>query len=294
MHEHWSLVVDNISKAGWDQFLSGNYKTVGLDEAIRRLRKICKQSIPRDAERQFKEIAAHRNRIIHFFHEAGVTSAKRALKEKIAKEQCNCWFHVDRLLETWKDEFARFKPNIEQIRSSIKRNNAFLGVAFEKLKPAIEKETRAGAVFRICPGCGYMSSQVSKASKLLSTGSCLVCSLSDTIVEISCPRCEEKIRISSSQDNTRRCNECKFEVIAPDLASLMDKDTSLGAMNCAFCQTDGSVVRHGSTNVCVECLESGDVAQCEWCNEWQLGGDLEFSGFSGCEFCYGNPDFYGP
>ena len=293
MHEHWSLVVDNIRKAGWDQFLSGNCRTVGLEEAIRRLRKICKQRIPKDAECQFKKIAAHRNMIIHFFHEAGVRSAKSDLKEEIAKEQCKCWFHVDRLLETWRDEFARFNPDIERIRSAIQRNKAFLGVYFERLKPAIEKETRAGTVFRICPGCGYMSSRVSEVSKLLSTGSCLVCSLSETIVEISCPGCDEEIRISSAQDGTRRCKQCAFKVIAPDLTSAMDTTPNLGTMNCAFCQTADSVVRHGNTNVCAECLESGDVAQCEWCSEWQLGSDLEFSGFLGCEFCDGHPDYYG-
>ena len=292
MHEHWSLVVDRISQASWDEFLSGNCRTVGLGEAIRRLRKICNQSIHTEAERQFKRIAAHRNRLIHFFHEVGVKSAGRELVGEIVKEQCHCWFHVDRLLETWKDEFAGFHKDIAGIRLVIKRNSSFLAVAFDRLKPEIDKAREAGMVVYACSSCGYETSRVDDLSDNLFTACCQLCSLSDTFVKISCPtECSATIHIESGLDSDRACEECGHEVTASELYEIMDTDRSYRPINCAFCNTKESVVRHGSTHVCTECIGWGDVAECEWCNELQLGDDdLEFSGMTGCEFCDGHPE----
>jgi hypothetical protein len=67
MHEHWSLVVDRVSDADLERFLSGSCKTVGPVEAMKRLGGICGQNIPKDAAVQFEKIAVNRNRMTHFF-----------------------------------------------------------------------------------------------------------------------------------------------------------------------------------------------------------------------------------
>ena len=292
MCEHWSLVVDRISQASREAFLSGKCKTVGLDEAIRRLKKICNQSIPEEAADQFIQLAAHRNRLVHFFHEAGVKGAKPDLVEEIVKEQCNCWFYMDRLLDTWKDEFVRFDQEIAQMRWRMKANRSFLAVAFERFKPELAKDRNAGTVLRPCRSCGYEASRVHKLSNLLFTASCLVCSLSDTFVEVSCPaKCGATIQIASDLDSNRACEQCGHDVTASELYEIMDTDRSYRSINCAFCSSNESVVPHGSTYVCTKCVSCGDVAECEWCNELQLGDDdLEFSGMTGCEFCDGHPE----
>ncbi|EAP77755.1 hypothetical protein ISM_05660 [Roseovarius nubinhibens ISM] len=54
----------------------GKAKTVSQADAIKRLKNACGENIPSDAATQFGKIAAHRNRMIHFFHEAGRKEAQ--------------------------------------------------------------------------------------------------------------------------------------------------------------------------------------------------------------------------
>lgn len=79
MHEHWTLVVERTSDVTLDDFLSGKCKTVTQADAIKRLNGACGENIPRDAVAQFTRIAAHRNQMIHFFHEAGKAEAGQAM-----------------------------------------------------------------------------------------------------------------------------------------------------------------------------------------------------------------------
>ena len=292
MCEHWSLIVDQSSQASWNEFLSGNCRTVGVREAIRRLRQICNQNVRKEAEREFSKISAHRNRIIHFFHDVGAGEAKGKLVEDIAREQCRCWFHLDHLLCTWTEEFVRFQQEISEIRWAIKSNRHYLDIAFDRLKAQIDRQRNAGAVFCMCSSCGHESARVDRRSDLLFEANCLVCSLCATFVEISCPAgCGASIHVESGPDSDRTCQGCRHVVTAAELSDVMDTERSYVTINCAFCNTKESVVRHGDTCVCTKCIACGDAAECEWCNEWQLGDDeLEFSGLTGCDFCYGHPE----
>jgi len=87
MNEHWSLVVEKTSDADIASFLEGKCKTVNPAEAIIRLQKICAQSIPIEASIQFSKLAAHRNRMLHFFHEAGTKSVPAQLVEGIVTNE---------------------------------------------------------------------------------------------------------------------------------------------------------------------------------------------------------------
>ncbi len=142
MNEHWSLVVEKTSDADIASFLEGKCKTVNPAEAIRRLVKICGQKITKEASEQFLKLAAHRNRMLHFFHEAGTKSVPPQLIEEIVKEQCSCWFHLERLLVQWEDQFGAYESEIGQIRNSMIRNRAYLKVAFDSLGPIFSKEKK--------------------------------------------------------------------------------------------------------------------------------------------------------
>ncbi|WP_370212807.1 hypothetical protein [Roseovarius sp.] len=81
MREHWTLVVERASDVTLDDFLTGKAKTVSQADAIKRLKNACGENIPSDAATQFGKIAAHRNRMIHFLHEAGRKEADGTLTE---------------------------------------------------------------------------------------------------------------------------------------------------------------------------------------------------------------------
>jgi hypothetical protein len=295
MHEHWSLLVDRVSDADLESFLSGKCKTVGPSEGIKRLGSICGQNIPKDAAVQFEKIAAHRNRMIHFFHEAGYDEADPALVEEVVKEQCLCWFHLERLLEQWEDQFALFDQHILRTRFLMRRNQAYLSVAFERLKSKIEGDKKKGQVFHACLGCGYEAGEVHELSDILFEQTCRVCGLSEAYAEIDCPAgCGVKIHIKADHGSDRTCPDCGHVVTADQLEAILrteyiDPD-DYTRMNCALCASLGSVVQHHELYVCVECLGTSDeIAGCEWCNELQMGGgDLEYSYHTGCEFCDGH------
>ncbi|MBU6525536.1 hypothetical protein OGR47_00695 [Methylocystis sp. MJC1] len=116
MHEHWSLVVEKVSDADINDFLSGKCKTVSTGEAIKRLEKVCQQSIPMPSAKQFEKIAAHRNKMVHFFHEATSTQNSKGLVEGIVKEQCLGWFYLENLLLQWSDQFSEFAVKITETR----------------------------------------------------------------------------------------------------------------------------------------------------------------------------------
>lgn len=294
MHEHWSLVVERISDADLESFLSGKCKTVGPTEAIKRLGNVCGQNIPKDAAAQFQKIATHRNRMIHFFHEVGSGKADSAVVEEVVKEQCLCWFHLERLLERWEDQFALFKQKIQRTRWLMRRNRSYLSVAFDRLEPKIEQDKKKGKIFHACSGCGYDAAEVGALSDILFEQICRVCGLSEAYAEIDCPaECENKIHIEADHGSARTCSSCGHEVSPDELGEILGTEyvdpLDYTQMNCALCMSLGSVVQHHEIYVCTECLStSNEIAGCSWCSEMQMGGgDLEYSYITGCEFCEG-------
>jgi hypothetical protein len=294
MHGHWSLVVENVTHVELEKFLSGECKTVTPGDAVRRLSKVCGQSISKEAATQFDKIAAHRNRMIHFFHEAGLEEADRVLAEKIVKEQYLCWFYLEQLLKQWRDQFARFDTQVDRARGLMRRNRSYLSAAFEGLRPEIIEDEKQDSTFNTCSGCMFKAAEVNKLSEVFYQQKCRVCELSETYVEIDCPAgCGHKIHIEAEHDSKRTCNSCGYDVTASDLEDILDTESAdpvdFTSKSCALCCSHGSVVLHNDIYVCVECLStSHEIAFCEWCNEGQMGGgDLDGSHYSGCEFCDG-------
>lgn len=295
MREHWTLVVERTSDVSVEDFLSGKAKTVTQGDAIKRLKNACGENILQDAVTQFGKIAAHRNRMIHFFHEAGKVEADDKLTEDIVKELCLCWFHLERLLSDWDDQFHEFEKEVLTVTWRMNQLRAYLQVTFDRLKPEIDAAIKTGTVFKACSGCGFDAAAVTEVSEVFFEQRCKVCGLGEAYVEMPCPNeCGETLHVDGHNVSGMTCEECEYEVTPEDLAGALDTEFSDPTdfepqINCAQCCILGCVVQHGETFVCTECLYSEDSGpQCEWCNERQIGGgDLEFSYHTGCEFCEG-------
>jgi hypothetical protein len=78
--EHWMLVVSK--DAGRDRFIAGDFISVTFSETCARLTKIVKSGIDDRAKGKFDSIRKHRNKMLHFFHEADGES--KSLIEEIA------------------------------------------------------------------------------------------------------------------------------------------------------------------------------------------------------------------
>jgi len=295
MREHWTLVVERTSDVSVENFLSGKAKTVTQGDAIKRLKNACSENISQDAVAQFEHIAAHRNRMIHFFHEAAKKQPDDKLTEEIVKELCLCWFYLERLLSDWGDQFDEFENEISTVARRMKKLRAYLEVAFDRLKPEIDAEKKAGTIFKACSGCGFEAATVAGVSEVFFEQRCKVCGLGESYIEMLCPgECGETMHIDGHNVSGMTCEECGYELTRKDLFEALDTEFSnpsdfVPQINCAQCSSFASVVQHGENFLCTECLCSEDSApQCDWCNACQIGGgDLEYSYHTGCEFCDG-------
>ena len=59
MAEHWTLVVSVRQRADWNNFISGNFQSVTLDEAASILEKVVLSELPKNALAAFRTIAKH-------------------------------------------------------------------------------------------------------------------------------------------------------------------------------------------------------------------------------------------
>ena len=63
--EHWAMVVMKPEAATIEQFKAGDFNSVSMEEAIRRLRNVAGERIGREEEFSFEQVRKHRNRLVH-------------------------------------------------------------------------------------------------------------------------------------------------------------------------------------------------------------------------------------
>jgi hypothetical protein len=295
--EHWALVVERTSDANKADFMEGRLRTVTPKDAVERLRKICGEAISKDADKAFQSIADHRNKVIHFFHEATSEGADPALREAVTKEQCPGWYHLEQLIEKWDKPFTTYSKEIRTINALMRKNRAYLQTLYDRLLPGITKDEANGRMYADCGGCGFRSARVDIVSTKIKEQRCEVCKLWEQYTEVPCPeQCGSTIRIAG-ESKDRVCPKCNHHLTRDELyealdVEMIDREAPPPNRNCPYCMEMGTVVKHeNDVYVCAECLSiSVSLAYCEWCGEGQLGAtkeDMAMSSFSGCEFCDG-------
>lgn len=294
LKEHWSLVVSMSGDADRNAFQNGTAKTVTVDQAVRRLEHIAAQPLPPGAGDAFKTIGAHRNRMIHFFHEAASPQAEEAARAKVTAELLLGWFYLLRLFRNWQAEFADHGPRIQRVVCGMRSSRDYLKVVYEESRPQIFKLTAEGATFRDCASCGFPSARVAPVDDTIDDLSCLVCGLGDTLVTMPCPQedCHGTLRLTGYNTADEACDTCRQHIEREHLVDFLDTEQAeypdFTVKNCGLCTGHGTVVQHNDLYICTNCLHhETDISTCEWCSEMQLGYDLEFSYYKGCEFCDG-------
>jgi ribosomal protein L37AE/L43A len=298
MYEHWSLVVTKRQEPDWDKFVSGDFQSVSLDEAASRLDKIVRSGLSGAELSAFREVAKHRNKMVHFFHEAHSIEESDRLKQNIIKQQLKAWHFLLQLLSVqWREVFNEWNDNISKIDISLRKLHEFLQVVFDNLYPEIEKLKAKGILFAPCPSCGFDSQQHEGNLKEIYVATCIVCSLSEKCLKIECPECQEIVTFRN--EGIGSCESCGKSFEPDDLAdalidsaaahiAAMDGDDSWDAGNCSECDSYNTVIRTESDEwICSSCLEVFEsLSTCGWCNEPNTG-DMEDSYVTGCNFCEG-------
>jgi hypothetical protein len=77
----WSLTFRNVDDANRIKYAQGDFKSVDLDQAVKRLRQICEVAIDADDDRLLKSLRKYRNRVRHF----GISAEKNTLMSILVK-----------------------------------------------------------------------------------------------------------------------------------------------------------------------------------------------------------------
>jgi hypothetical protein len=298
MSEHWSLLIATKNHPDINNFRSGNFKSINFNDLIPRITSVTGEKIPTETTSCFRKLASHRNKMIHFFHEAHGKEGKNKLLEEIAIEQCNGWFFLRRLLEKWNGIFGSYTDRIHSINNSMKAHELYLQTVFDRVKPEIEKDKLKGIIFTNCKRCQHNALEEFKKTPNISEYKCRVCFFSEGLTIINCTtkECRNEIKIEGGDpDGAAICHACNSTIEHSDIAKLLEKNSrsyeDYYPINCANCSGMDTVVENEKGYfICTNCFyfTQNDIGQCGWCHEVQMGGgNLEFSGWSGCEFCDG-------
>ncbi|MFT4256149.1 MAG: hypothetical protein QM599_04210 [Pseudoxanthomonas sp.] len=295
MQEHWSLIVSRPDKANLGKFIEGDFVSVTLEDTRIRLRDVAGEDIDDAAYNSFKELAKHRNKMVHFFHPQA--DGDDQAREKIVAEQCRSWFHLHRLLNRWDACFHEFMREVAKADRAMKGHRKYLSAKFKAIKPELDAARKAGNKPKACNACGFKSAISNEVDDLISLLNCVVCDHREVQVEIECPHCHRQIAMANG--GYSRCGKCGGE-IEPDAVAealydagathqaIKDGEEAWQLGNCDECDGYETVVqRDADLYFCASCFEIfRSVQWCEWCNTPNTG-DMEHSYIAGCNHCEG-------
>lgn len=294
MAEHWSLVVSK--DPNWDSFERGDFKSVTLDECLDRLAKIARSPVSSDDARRFKQLAKHRNKIVHFHHELDGPQAAQA-RQAVAAELCGAWRSLFVLLtQSWASVFKPHLNALKQLDQQMRKYREYLQAIFDGQRDALQQKAQQGQVIQTCPSCEFDADHVDEVVPGLYEHSCSVCNYNSTSLETTCPACGKGVSIDDCGFST--CPHCDHAIEPQELASHIwermasDKDNweSGYPAHCTYCGGYQTVVPFSGTLICASCFKTFDeteIQQCRWCSEMNAG-DMEDSFWAGCVACEGS------
>jgi hypothetical protein len=305
MHEHWSLIISKRSEPDWEKFVAGDFQSVTLDEAASRLEKVVRSGLTTQELEIFRDVAKHRNKIMHFFHDAHSAEAGETRVRAIAKQQLVAWYSLHQLLRVrWATIFEPWSSEIERVDRALKKSREYLQVTYDQLGNEIKRKKAAGVVFRACPSCQFEAEEHDGEVDEIYEAECLVCDFSDGCLRIECPDCSSELLFRG--EGFGECDVCGRKFEPRDLADIVEDeaaayiaakegDDSRARGNCSDCDGFETLIQVGDEGgyACVSCLRRFDKVQwCQWCNT-PNSGDMENSYFAGCNMCDGKSGWDG-
>ena len=291
IHEHWSLIFKKPENASWNNFITGDFQSISLEDAIIRLCQIAEKDIPKEAKSCFIDIAKERNKIIHFYN--GTIS-----KESIAIKQFTAWYYIDTFLRSWDGHFNKFLNEKIKIQNIMAKQMEYLKIKYDKIKPFLEKIDKNKQFLSTCPHCKYDALALPASELHVIDERCKVCEVSSCGIVIHCPDCGELTLLTD--DHTTTC-KCHKRINSDELIDLIENKLSYYAdiphgeevdwlANCTECDGHESAIKLAEDLwFCTECFTTFDKASCcEWCNEFYTGEKEDTYMFGcGCGCCEG-------
>jgi len=267
--EHWTLVVTRRKEPDWKKFIAGEFISVGIDEAFTKLENVLQDRLSDKEKTVFRSIADHRNRMIHFFHEAAASDRKSPIVKQVASEQCVGWYHLKRLLtERWKPHFRSYDEEIQNLDAQMKGHREYLKAVYENNRERISQLNKRGVKFIDCPSCKFDALELSPILPILDEGTCLVCDYSAKVLRADCAGCGEEFLLIES--GWVSCPHCGLEFDPHEgvkrVLNPIYVDDVPQYIQCLDCDTIDTVGEIEDTYLCVCCFSYSDVySHCKNC-----------------------------
>ena len=291
VHEHWSLIV--VKDANRQKFEAGDFISVTFEGACERLQNIAQSPVPETARKTFDAIRKHRNKMVHFFHEAVLTDGSKIAS--IATEQLRAWYDLHKLLTVhWDSIFKAYEKKFKAIEVLLSGHREFLKAKFDDLAPSIKVEKSKGVQFRVCGSCGFEAARAKVILGDLFESECLVCRYRDKWLDYKCASCGEKSPLHDGGEFV--CEHCgekedEKEIIESLNEFIVTQDNYFEAhvpAHCSDCEGYHTVVEYRGKYLCVVCFcVTDEVNACGWCGDYG-NGDMEDSTMTGCTVCDGS------
>jgi hypothetical protein len=207
--EHWSLIVTKPENADLSKFQAGDFHSVSMQEAIKRLKNISGEKIENKAKQYFESVRNHRNKLIHFFHKKYIVKPDNATREEVIPEQYAAWFYLHSLLVgQWKAIFKDYSEEIEKLNHLMQRHKKYLRAKYKEIEPAILNDKNKGIQYEKCYFCNFDTAKVDDTYDPLFSCTCLICNMRSNFLVIACPKCKTNIKV---EDLGRgECQKCGF------------------------------------------------------------------------------------
>ncbi|OWQ45784.1 hypothetical protein CDL60_18160 [Roseateles noduli] len=298
MAEHWTLIIGKPESANLASFSVGDFHSVYLEDAARRLKDIVGEAIEETALDNFKTLAEHRNQIVHFAHTSYPDLG--GSKAGVVVEQWASWRWLHELLTVrWKSTFRAYLPELDRLHRRILQEREFIQSRFQELEPIIHKKQRDGHTFVQCGSCQAASGLVSESHPWGSAYRCLVCqktglATKPTAEKISCDKCSKEFEFFNPA--LEACPHCAHPIDTDKLISLCKAKYKKGDdwwEEDAPCVAQCHECKHSKPSVfyidglwsCVSCFDRGwQAIACPHCDEF-VTGDMETIKYFACFKC---------
>jgi hypothetical protein len=297
MNEHWTLILSRPDLANIDSFQVGDFHSVFLDDAVKRMKNILRVPIPNKAVDVFKALGEHRNQIVHFvhtnYHDIDAT------KVSVVVEQWSAWHYLHELIvTTWSPIFDKYLEEIERIHKRMMRQQGFIVARFTEISPNIEIKIKSGTQIEVCSHCNMAAAEITKQNSWGNDFECLVCGVKDILIKkpkatIPCHDCNKDYEFFDK--NLKNCPHCNAEIEHEHEVKACREKYSDGdgwceegewVAYCHKCHDDTpSVFYIDNLWSCISCFDRGwQAISCPNCDEF-VTGDMDTIKHFACVKC---------
>ncbi|WP_336702971.1 hsdR [Pantoea dispersa] len=288
VHEHWTLVCSG-KKLERRKYLEGDFQSISYDDACARLRDVLEKPLSTATVAIFDKVRRHRNRVVHFYHNAESGEELR----QIQTEQADAWFALNRLLrDDWAPMFGGWmKFRFAMNETALLRGNSFYAeVRFRHppVQDSLQRFRESGITVSQCGICQQesLAHTAPVAGMRFVRYDCMVCSVKEPVAEICCPICDE-LHLMKAYGSDFLCDFCDFTRSRYDALRSPPETGSRypDPTGCDACNSWDSVCEYGDKFLCTECLSVHDELEtCGRCNAIS-SGVFNNSKENGCAFC---------